>query len=96
MELINLRNHSLQYHSHQEMEKILTWSALRKFLEKNNKKHLFNYISDIVVTEKSITIYVKKPIVKNELYIMRESLTDDIFSSLQQYYGSHRRMLKIL
>ena len=50
MELINIRNHSLKYKTHQDIERALVWNAVKRFLEEQGKTELFSYISDVVIT----------------------------------------------
>ena len=96
MELIDLRNASLKYKKPVEIEMALAWNALKKYLENKDKSELFEYIHDIKITEKNISIYATKPIVKSELTILKEDLTKVILASLQENYDSHTRNVKIL
>lgn len=70
MELLNLRDASLKYRKPIEIETALAYSAVKKFLDENEKSELFSYISDIVVTEKNINIYITKAIARSEFVLL--------------------------
>lgn len=53
MELIDLRKHSLKYKTHGDIETSIAWNAVKKFLEKNEKSEIFEYISGIKITKKN-------------------------------------------
>ena len=57
MELIDLRKHSLKYKTHGDIGTSLAWNAVKKFLEKNEKSEIFEYISGIKITKKIIKEY---------------------------------------
>lgn len=96
MELLNLRNRTLRYHSHGEIERILVSSIIKNFLEQKEKPLLFSHISEIKITEKNICIYVTKSIVKNEFQLIKEELDKEITEKLQENYDSYNRKVKIL
>ena len=57
MELIDLRKHSLKYKTHGDIETSIAWNTVKKFLEKNEKSEIFEYISGIKITKKIIKEY---------------------------------------
>lgn len=57
MELIDLRKHSLKYKTHGDIKTSIAWNAVKKFLEKNEKSEIFEYISGIKITKKIIKEY---------------------------------------
>lgn len=74
MELIDLRKHSLKYKTHGDIETSLAWNAVKKFLEKNEKSEIFEYISGIKITKKNISLVVPNAMVKHEISLYKEPL----------------------
>lgn len=96
MEILDLKNASLKYYKPIEIETALTWSAVKNFLEDNNKYELFKYIKAIKITQKNIQIITNKPLAKSELNLIREPLAEAIESTLSKTYKSINRNIKIV
>lgn len=96
MELFDLRDASQQYKKPIEIETALVWSFLKKLLENYQKMHLFSEIADIIITPKNINIYAKKSIVKAELHLLKEEISNTLNAHLSHYYQSPKRNIKIL
>lgn len=78
MELLDIRRHSQNYKTHQDLERAMVWHFIKKFLEKHKKCNLFSYITDIVITEKNINIFLKTSIAKQEFFLIKEPLQIEI------------------
>lgn len=96
MELLNLRDASLKYRKPVEIETALAYSAVKKFLDENEKSELFSYISGIKITEKNISIVVRESLAKAEISLYREPLANYILKKLGDNYDSHERTVKII
>lgn len=57
---------------------------------------LFDYISEIKITEKNINIYITKPVVKSEIIFFKEEMDKKITEKMLEMYDSYARKIKIL
>lgn len=57
---------------------------------------LFDYISEIKVTEKNINIHMTKPIAKSEIMFLKEEMDKKITEKMSEMYDSYERKIKIL
>lgn len=96
MERINLRDASRKYRQPVEIETALAWNAVKKFLDSQEKSVLFAEIAAIAITEKNITLYVRRSVARAEFSLLKEPLEKAVKSVLSDAYDSHERAFKIL
>ena len=78
MQLINLSHFNTDYRKRRDIETAIAWNAVKKTLSELGREDLFSYILSVKVTEKNIIITTGKPIVNEELKLIRSHILQNV------------------
>ncbi|MBS9784024.1 hypothetical protein KGV55_01615 [Candidatus Gracilibacteria bacterium] len=74
MEKLTIKDFNADFRSKKNVETALIWNALKKTLESAGKSGLFPYVNSVNISDTTVKIITKKPIVNQELKMLEENL----------------------